>query len=34
MQYNTDYERDHKCDMAELCASVDAEGKVRVKLVS
>lgn len=34
MQYNTDYGRDHKCNMAELCASVDAEGKVRVKLVS
>lgn len=31
MQYNTDYERGHKRDIAELCASVDAEAKVRVK---
>lgn len=30
---NTDYER-QRYDMAELCASMDAEGKVRVKLVS
>lgn len=33
-QCNANYEKAHKRDMAEFCASVDAEGKGRVKLVS